>query len=111
MAEKKLFGRGGFNVDSQGKQATLGYWPEEFTGPNAGAYINACFREFGETLRMAQKYHETNQSIMEAKAANRVPELLDPLIRQKLARHDQKSIAAMKAKIDLIDGSVSANSR
>jgi hypothetical protein len=108
MSEKKpLFGRGGFNVNEKGDQGVLGWWPEALqSGPNAGAYCNALFGQFSNTLKLAQRYHTQNQSVIEARAANRLAELPDPLVRQRLAREDQKRIAAMKAKVDMIDGEI-----
>ena len=62
-------GRGGMMV-APGKEAAIGYWPDNLTSSKSGR-VGQAFKEYAESLRIAQRYHEQNLEIVKANQLNK----------------------------------------
>jgi hypothetical protein len=97
-------GRGGMMV-APGKEAAIGYWPDNLTSSKSG-WVGQAFKEYAESLRIAQRYHEQNLEIVKAQQLNKAPTLPDLTTRQQRARADQKRLAQIQSRLAKLDGEV-----
>jgi hypothetical protein len=107
MAEKKSPVQRFSMMVAPGKTATLGYWPPELDHTNNG-WTGQAFAAHRDTLAIAKKYSDQNESLFAAQQAKSAPpDLGDVVTRHQRAKQDYKRLAELGHKLQQIDSEVS----
>src|SRR5262245_18334405 len=85
-------GHGGITVNDRGDDAVLGFWPEKFNAARRGSYVGQLRHQFGEAVKVAQRHHEQNRSVIMARHTRTTPTLPEPTVRQTIARQETKKL-------------------
>lgn len=94
-------GRGGITINDKGDQGVVGFWPEHLDNSPTG-WTGQLRNQFGEAVRIAQRYHLQNEMIRTAKATNKQAVLPEPSVRQSLARAEQRKLAEVERHVSKI---------
>jgi hypothetical protein len=91
---------------SPGQTTSLGYWPPELE-TNGTGWAPQSFQVHRETLAIAKRYSDQNESLFAAQQANTAPpDLGDLVTRRQRAMADYKRLAELGNKLSAIDKSV-----
>src|SRR5690349_15857395 len=89
--------RAGFIIDERGTNAGLGgFWPDSFRekyGPNS--WIGKTHAHLERVLKVAQRLHEQNDSVIKGRLLNKPPQVPDAAVRQQLAKQDTDLLRAV----------------
>jgi hypothetical protein len=93
-----------------GKEATLGDWPDDLHVYNARAdsFVARVARGRAEASKLGQRLHNQNQTLILARKTGKPAEVPAPDIRLSLARKDQAALAKLREQSLTVDREVFA---
>jgi hypothetical protein len=107
MAEKKSPVQRFSMMYAPGRTASLGYWDPALDHTNSG-WTGRAFAAHRDTLAIAKKYSDQNESLFAAQQAKSAPpDLGDVVTRHQRAKQDYKRLAELGNKLQKIEQEVS----
>lgn len=95
MNDEPPIKRAGISVDEKGSAGFLPFWPDSFAAASPTSWIGRLSAERQKLIAIAQKRHEQNEMVRNARVKNQTPTLPEAETRVRSARAEQKQVGAI----------------